>query len=263
MHKGILIAIEGTDGCGKSTLAKTMADHIAIYTKFPVKVLHFPLQESPHYDEIMKFLKDPKADPSKLQKCMYENIKYGLTNVWNWLQRDYVVILDRWILSNIVYSFCSNAYGHMATILNDSKPYNEEDSDDKTIDVANIHMKLWNQIWGMEATYPDIVLGINPSPEIVLKCLRNDDRGDKNDVNDKSEKVLQHLNAFNTMFYFNNFMCQRFFGYRTSCPHLVHIDLSKCSLDEEFFYWKQMESMSIDAVMKAIKDKQIDMKCKF
>ena len=107
------VAIEGLDGCGKSTQIASLTEYLdSRGVKY--KYLHFPRTEAPIYGEmISRFLRgefgDVRSVNPYLVALLYagdrENAKHI---VRDWLSQNYLVIVDRYVYSNMAFQ-CAKA----------------------------------------------------------------------------------------------------------------------------------------------------------
>ena len=102
------IAIEGLDGSGKSTQIELLIKHLndnGIQTKF----IHFPrVHEGVFGDLISKFLRGEFGDvasvhPQLVALLFAEDRKEFSVTINDWLNNDYFVLVDRYVLSNIAF----------------------------------------------------------------------------------------------------------------------------------------------------------------
>lgn len=102
------IAIEGLDGSGKSTQIELLIRHLNennIQTKF----VHFPrVNEGVFGDLISKFLRGEFGDVSQVHPQLVailfaEDRKDFSSTINDWLAKDYFVLVDRYVLSNIAF----------------------------------------------------------------------------------------------------------------------------------------------------------------
>lgn len=105
---GKFVAIEGLDGSGKSTQIKLLTKYLDL-KGMKYRYLHFPRTDSPLYGEmIASFLRgefgDIKSVNPYLVALLYagdrENAKHIIQD---WLSRNYLVIVDRYVYSNIAF----------------------------------------------------------------------------------------------------------------------------------------------------------------
>ena len=105
---GKFIAIEGPDGAGKSTQIDLLIEYFrseGIKTKF----IHFPrTNEGVFGDLIAKFLRGEFGEgknvhPQLVALLFAEDRKEFADILQQWLEDDFVVLVDRYVLSNIAY----------------------------------------------------------------------------------------------------------------------------------------------------------------
>ena len=104
----MFIVIEGLDGAGKSTQIKLMQDYIQ-QQGTDCRFLHFPRFDSPVFGEmIARFLRGEfgntnEVDPS-IVALLYAGDRHNAADMINgWLNKSYVVLVDRYVYSNIAY----------------------------------------------------------------------------------------------------------------------------------------------------------------
>lgn len=109
------IAIEGTDGSGKTTLANNIKEYINSNSKefndYHAFTISFPFHSSEMYHTIRESLLPGKNIPTDiLQTLMILNMKDEFDNFLNDLLEGEknVLILDRWLLSTIAYNIKDN-----------------------------------------------------------------------------------------------------------------------------------------------------------
>ena len=103
-----LIVIEGLDGSGKSTQINRLREHL-IAKGYLCQTFHFPRTDSPVYgDLIARFLRGElgeihQVDPY-LTALIYAGDRFDFKpTIEKWLNDDYMVLLDRYVYSNIAY----------------------------------------------------------------------------------------------------------------------------------------------------------------
>lgn len=103
-----LYVIEGVDGSGKSTQIKLLASHLA-YRGYKCEFLHFPRTGAPFFGELIaRFLRGEfgtldEVDPY-LVAMLYAGDRKDAANIINgWLNKNRIVLLDRYTYSNIAY----------------------------------------------------------------------------------------------------------------------------------------------------------------
>ena len=107
---GKLIVVEGPDGIGKTTLIENLALYLKASNNNPL-VLANPNPDSIKYNEIKQLLNEEIQDTDKLQQLMLQNYldlynKTILKHLKN--KPNNIVILDRWIISTIIYNIIEN-----------------------------------------------------------------------------------------------------------------------------------------------------------
>lgn len=109
------IAIEGTDGSGKTTLANNISKYINSNSKefndYHAFTISFPFRGSEMYHTIRESLLPGKNIPTDiLQTLMILNMKDEFDNFLNDLleKEKSIIILDRWLLSTIAYNIKDN-----------------------------------------------------------------------------------------------------------------------------------------------------------
>lgn len=104
----MFLVLEGLDGAGKSTQVKQiqqMLDEQGVKYKY----LHFPRFDAPIYGELIaRFLRGElgaldQVDPSLVALIYAGDRKQAADMIRDWLKSDYVVIVDRYVYSNIAY----------------------------------------------------------------------------------------------------------------------------------------------------------------
>lgn len=104
----MLIVVEGLDGAGKSTQVQKVKEYITSRGRV-LKYLHFPRFDAPVVGEmIAKFLRGDfgeihSVDPMLVALLYAEDRREASAVVREWLERDYVVLFDRYVYSNIAF----------------------------------------------------------------------------------------------------------------------------------------------------------------
>ena len=100
--------IEGLDGSGKSTQIKLLSEYFN-HRKIKFKYLHFPRTDSPVFgDLIARFLRGELGDINSVHPYLVALIYAGdrkdaAEKIRNWIDEGYVVMLDRYVHSNIAF----------------------------------------------------------------------------------------------------------------------------------------------------------------
>jgi dTMP kinase len=102
------LVIEGIDGSGKSTQIKRILKHLT-ERKIPYRYIHFPRTDSPVYGELIaRFLRGDfgslnTVDPYLVALLYAGDRKDASPMIRQWLQEGYLVLLDRYVYSNIAF----------------------------------------------------------------------------------------------------------------------------------------------------------------
>lgn len=104
----MLIVLEGLDGAGKSTQLKMVSSYLSGMGK-RVEFLHFPRYVAPIYGNLIsKFLRGDfgsveQVHPQLVALLFAEDRHDAGSLIRSWLNQGHVVILDRYVYSNIAY----------------------------------------------------------------------------------------------------------------------------------------------------------------
>ncbi|HBG54513.1 MAG TPA: thymidylate kinase [Rikenellaceae bacterium] len=104
----MLIVLEGLDGAGKSTQLKAMEAYFKKRTR-PVHFMHFPCYDTPVYGSLIaRFLRGDSGpidavDPYLVSLLFAGNRFEMAPRIRSWLQDGEVVLLDRYVYSNIAF----------------------------------------------------------------------------------------------------------------------------------------------------------------
>jgi len=102
------ITIEGLDGSGKSTQVKLIRNYFE-KNNIKYQYLHFPILDSPFFGEmISKFLRGDLGDNNQVDPYLVAMLYAGdrnnmATQIRTWLSEGTVVLVDRYVMSNIAY----------------------------------------------------------------------------------------------------------------------------------------------------------------
>jgi len=103
-----LIVIEGLDGAGKSTQMNRLNEYL-VASGYRCRSLHFPRTDSPVYgDLIARFLRGELGEIDQvnpyLVALIYAGDRYNFKpTLENWLNAGDMVLLDRYVYSNVAY----------------------------------------------------------------------------------------------------------------------------------------------------------------
>jgi len=104
----MLIVLEGLDGAGKSTQLKMVTSYFTSQGR-KVEYLHFPRYQAPVYgDLIARFLRGDfgaidQVHPQLVALLFAEDRRDAATQIRSWMEEGRVVILDRYVYSNIAF----------------------------------------------------------------------------------------------------------------------------------------------------------------
>ena len=102
------VVLEGLDGSGKSTQIKLLREYLN-NEGIKQEYLHFPRMESPVYgDLIARFLRGELGSNNSVDPYLVALIYAGDRNdasamIRSWLEKDYFVLVDRYVISNIAF----------------------------------------------------------------------------------------------------------------------------------------------------------------
>jgi dTMP kinase len=168
------IVIEGLDGSGKSTQLKMLRNYLEV-NKVDYEYLHFPRTDSRIFgDLVARFLRGELGDINTVNPYLIALIYAGDRNdakekINEWLSQDKLVIVDRYVYSNIAFQ-CA-------------KLNNQEEIE-----------KLSNWIKDLEYNYykipePSINIFLNVPFEFTRKNLANQRIGDDRDYLNGKEDI--------------------------------------------------------------------------
>ena len=104
----MLIVLEGLDGAGKSTQLKMVTSYFTSLDR-KVDYLHFPRYTAPIYGELIaKFLRGDfgaidQVHPQLVALLFAEDRRDAASLIRSWVNQGHVVILDRYVYSNIAF----------------------------------------------------------------------------------------------------------------------------------------------------------------
>lgn len=103
-----LLVIEGLDGAGKSTQINLLKEFLAD-KGYHVEYLHFPRTDAPYFGELIaRFLRGEfgtldNVDPYLVALLYAGDRKDAAGQIYKWLNKGTIVLLDRYTYSNIAY----------------------------------------------------------------------------------------------------------------------------------------------------------------
>ena len=104
----MLIVLEGLDGAGKSTQLKMVTSYLSSLGR-QVEYLHFPRYDAPVYGELIgKFLRGDfgaidQVHPQLVALLFAEDRRDAADQIRSWMEQGHVVVLDRYVYSNIAF----------------------------------------------------------------------------------------------------------------------------------------------------------------
>lgn len=205
-----IIAVEGPDGAGKSNLCNDIAKYYAeskywngLNNNATPKIVHVPSDE---FDDVINVKEtidrlDLKTS-HQIQSVMIQNIKdtYNRLAYFRKFNPMIPIILDRWIISNIVYSYVEHN-----DLLFDMKErihgLNCKYKQFNTLDIKDIYGLFY---YLPKTLIPDLVINIHPTDkllEIRSKFRKENEECRENDTDlDKLCFVSDvYLNIFNQL----------------------------------------------------------------
>lgn len=206
MERGRLIAIEGTDGVGKTTLCHNLLDTLqSVYPGERFAYMANPNPQATLYKDIREMLKDPKTDPDLLQSAMAKNFMDLMCNIVSDQLMDGInVILDRWLISVYVYNKAVNGtlwkdLLTMSTFFSMSETtlyYKDEIG--QVFDFQVLNDCFLGSRFNL---FPDCILGVDMPLNIILEHSKNRAKAGAKEVNDTDQElVIKHYNLYNEVF---------------------------------------------------------------
>ncbi len=120
----MLIVLEGLDGAGKSTQLKMVTSYFSSLGR-KVDYLHFPRYTAPLYGELIaKFLRGDfgsidQVHPQLVALLFAEDRRDASSLIRSWMNQGHVVILDRYVYSNIAFQCAKLPSAEEAVALRD------------------------------------------------------------------------------------------------------------------------------------------------
>jgi dTMP kinase len=102
------LVVEGLDGSGKSTQIKLIKKYLE-EREIRYQYMHFPRTDSPYFGELIaRFLRGDfgsieSVDPYLVALLYAGDRKDAMEEINNWLSDGYMVLLDRYVYSNIAF----------------------------------------------------------------------------------------------------------------------------------------------------------------
>ena len=120
----MLIVLEGLDGAGKSTQLKMVTSYFSSLGR-QVDYLHFPRYSAPIYGELIaKFLRGDfgsidQVHPQLVALLFAEDRRDAGSLIRSWMNQGRVVVLDRYVYSNIAFQCAKLASKEESAVLRD------------------------------------------------------------------------------------------------------------------------------------------------
>ena len=120
----MLIVLEGLDGAGKSTQLKMVTSYFSSLGR-KVEYLHFPRYTAPLYGELIaKFLRGDfgaidQVHPQLVALLFAEDRRDAASLIRSWMNQGHVVVLDRYVYSNIAFQCAKLSSKEEAAALRD------------------------------------------------------------------------------------------------------------------------------------------------
>jgi dTMP kinase len=157
------VVIEGLDGSGKSTQLKLLREYLDKHS-VAFKYLHFPRLEEGIYGKLIaRFLRgemgaNEEVDPYLVALIFAGDRTDAATSIRTWMQEGYLVIVDRYVYSNIAFQ-CAKL----------EQPVRQEELRDWILELEFRHNNL---------PRPDINLYLNVPFEFTRQQLNNSREGE-------------------------------------------------------------------------------------
>ena len=156
-EKEPMIVIEGPDGAGKTSMCKTITNIIKNTYDKDCVTINFPNEEGFAYYTIKNILSGKLKVPADcLQSLMILNMKdtFKRKNIQSLRTSGTVVLLDRFVISSIVYNTLENG-----CLLDSMYKYLNKEEDDKIVDLKDVYSSYLNL---SEYETPNVTLYLLP-----------------------------------------------------------------------------------------------------
>ena len=201
--KNMLIVLEGADGAGKSTMARNLQFEMMKRNKeLKVKVIGFPHSSSFAYKKIREILKDPdRFPPDILQSIFIANQIECAENVINPFFNEYsenrVIILDRSILSTIVYNALNGG-----TIFNSILSYTHSVANSivpGSLSRNEVDFDIINKVYGHLIQPVSCTFFLFPPVELLIEHANS---RKSEEENDRADSVIKSYEAYVSLYKF-------------------------------------------------------------
>lgn len=178
--RGLLISFEGPDNSSKSTQA-SLLEKLLTEIGYKVKVISFPNEETSIGDFIYSCLKNGivKYINNKAFQYLYIADQMNLQDTINeYMKRGYIVILDRYDLSSIVYMLSTTALKHEKEILTSFEDKKE-------------YLELASKVYSAQSFLqkPDLTFLFDIDDEVMIS------RNKLSDEHEKNIKLMKQVNS--------------------------------------------------------------------
>lgn len=178
MEKGKLIVIEGPDGVGKSSLCKNIKSYL-MSNEIKCKIIGLPYKSKSHSYRLLREAMDEGLPNDIIQSLMIMNIRNILNaTVTDMLNRGIWVILDRWIVSTIIYNEINNGGFIRESVI-------------RYTGFGKFDLYKFSKDYCKIKPYPDLVMYYMPPRDIVLEHAKRREKDKNHDENDTSVMVLR------------------------------------------------------------------------
>lgn len=233
MEKGKLIVVEGPDGCGKSSLCRNVNTHFK-NKGIKIKSIGLPYKSKSHSYILIKEAIKNKMPVDVIQSLMIMNIREIMNaTVYDMLSKGINVLLDRWILSTMIYDSLDNG-----TLENSIRIVLDKD----TIDLYEVSRKYCKI-----KVYPDSILYYLPDKDIVISHAINREKNKNCDDNDKADRVIKQYYSYSN--YYHLIKDGSYFKDTRS----NHIKITS-DLEDEKEVYNDMTKQAIDIIQKIIEE---------
>lgn len=180
MFNGKIFVIEGPDGSGKSTMCHNISKKLLDKNIFN-EVIPLPNKFSFGYTKLREMLTNKKIPTDIVQSIMIANMQEAFDKeIKARLEADVIVILDRWLISTIIYN-----------ILNNGKLV-----DDMAVDGELMLQRISTSFCNLY-NYPNKIFYLNTPKSLVLEHARS---RNSNEVNDQENTVKQVYNLYHDFY---------------------------------------------------------------
>lgn len=228
-----IIALEGCDGCGKTTMAKTLKEYInKNIPEYDAEIIAYPHKGYFGYEKIREILSGKiHVPPDVVQSLFIMNMIDSYENYVNpyFNTTNKILIMDRSIISTIVYNKLAKG-----RILESIIQYLYNDNCFKLIDIDNINKVYCNMKGSI-----DKIFFLSPPLDVVMQHSRNRMLENKKiDDNDKIDSVIKQYNYYKDIY-------ESFKNLNTSINKIYIIDNWNYAISEQLNYL-QMQNIILN-----------------